>query len=91
LYGEQVYLLIERTWLADQGFRGDGEPPVLTEEVRVETAKCYIQAYEIITGEEFVVSDEPINERIGKALASLFGQKTPGFRRHFALASLSWA
>lgn len=40
-----------RTWLADQGFRGDGDPPALTESVRIEAAKRYIQAFELITGE----------------------------------------
>ena len=51
-----------------QGFLGDGEIPALTDEVRVEAAKRYIQAYELITGEEFVAYDEPIADRLGKAL-----------------------
>lgn len=53
-----------RTWLADQGFRGDGTPPELTDEVRVEAAKRYIQAYELITGQSFCVHEEPILDRI---------------------------
>ncbi len=57
-----------REWLAAQGFRGDGEPPVLPDEVRIEAAKRYIKAYELITGKEFVVSTEPVAERIEKAL-----------------------
>ena len=57
-----------REWLAAQGFRGDGEVPALTDEVRVEAAKRYIHAYELITGEDFVVYDEPIAERVAKAL-----------------------
>jgi phosphoribosylaminoimidazole-succinocarboxamide synthase len=60
-----------REWLAAQGFRGDGEPPVLTDEVRVEAAKRYIQAYELITGQEFVVTDEPVKDRVKRALASV--------------------
>jgi len=60
-----------RTWLADQGFRGDGTPPRLPDEVRIEAAKRYIRAYELITGLEFVVTDEPIEERIRGALAGL--------------------
>ena len=52
----------------DQGFRGDGTPPELTDEVRIEAAKRYIQAYELITGQEFVVYDEPIQDRIKRNL-----------------------
>ena len=58
-----------RTWLAEQGFRGDGEPPVISDPVRIEAAKRYIQAYELITGSEFVVSEEPIAERMERSLA----------------------
>ena len=57
-----------REWLAAQGFRGDGTPPALTDEVRIEAAKRYIQAYEIVTGQEFKPIDEPIKERVQKAL-----------------------
>lgn len=60
-----------RQWLAAQGFTGDGVPPVLTDEVRVEAAKRYIQAYELITGRPFTVSDEPVADRVSKALATL--------------------
>ncbi len=57
-----------REWLAAQGFKGEGEPPVLTDEVRIEAAKRYIQAYETVTGLEFKPIDVPIKERIQKAL-----------------------
>lgn len=60
-----------REWLAAQGFRGEGTPPELTDEVRVEAAKRYMRAYELITGREFVVSDEPVRERIRKTLESV--------------------
>lgn len=60
-----------RTWLADQGFRGDGEPPALPDDVRIEAAKRYMSAYELITGETFVVSDEPVKERVAAALKSM--------------------
>ncbi len=60
-----------RKWLADQGFRGEGEPPVLTDEVRIEAAKRYIQAFEQITGTEFSVTDEPAEERIAKLISTL--------------------
>ena len=57
-----------REWLAAQGFLGDGVPPKLTDEVRVEAAKRYIEAYELITGLDFKVSVAPIGERVRKAL-----------------------
>lgn len=57
-----------REWLAALGFRGDGEPPVLTDEVRVEAAERYIRAYELITGRDFVAYDEPTPERIKRNL-----------------------
>jgi len=57
-----------REWLAAQGFLGDGEPPVLPEEVKVEAAKRYIKAYEMITGQDFIVDETPIAERVEKAL-----------------------
>lgn len=60
-----------REWLAAQGFRGDGVPPPLTEEVRVEAAKRYIAAYELITGQEFVPCEESVQTRINRVLQRL--------------------
>ncbi len=60
-----------REWLAAQGFIGDGEIPALSEEVRVEAAKRYIQAYELITGREFIITDEPIADRVKRVLAEV--------------------
>lgn len=42
-----------RRWLAERGFMGEGEPPAIPDEVRVETAWRYVQAYEAITGSSF--------------------------------------
>lgn len=53
-----------REWLADRGFRGDGEIPEIPEEVRVETARRYIEAYELITGENFEAEVGNVNERL---------------------------
>lgn len=60
-----------REWLAAQGFLGDGEVPALTDEVRIEAAKRYIKAYEQITGQEFVVTDEPIQDRVRRVLKDI--------------------
>lgn len=59
-----------RQWLADQGFRGDGPPPRLPDEVRVEAAKRYIHAYELVTGTAFVPDARPPRERIARALGA---------------------
>ena len=42
-----------RKWLIDRGYMGNGEIPEITDEVRVGTAKRYIDSYENITGEVF--------------------------------------
>ncbi len=57
-----------REWLVSQGFRGEGTPPELTEAVRIEAAKRYIQAYELVTGQKFMVTDEPVAARIANNL-----------------------
>ena len=50
-----------RRTLAEQGYRGDGPPPPLADEVRVEAARRYIELYELITGQPFVPdTEEPI-------------------------------
>jgi phosphoribosylaminoimidazole-succinocarboxamide synthase len=60
-----------REWLVAQGFRGDGPIPVLTDDVRVEAARRYIQAYEIVTGLPFKPIEGPIQERVRQALGKL--------------------
>jgi phosphoribosylaminoimidazole-succinocarboxamide synthase len=42
-----------RTWLVAQGFTGDGVPPKLPDEVRIEVAQRYVETFERITGREF--------------------------------------
>lgn len=43
-----------RRWLMERGFKGEGEPPAIPDTVKVETAWRYVQAFEAITGENFV-------------------------------------
>ncbi|MCP4005961.1 MAG: phosphoribosylaminoimidazolesuccinocarboxamide synthase [bacterium] len=58
-----------RRWLVEQGYRGDGPPPTLPDEVRCEAARRYIEAFESITGRAFEAStDEPI-QRIRRNLS----------------------
>ena len=53
-----------REWLAAQGFRGDGEIPAIPDDVKVETARRYIEAFELITGQPFVAEVGSVLERI---------------------------
>ena len=58
-----------RRWLAgDAHWSGDGPPPVMPDEVRVEAARRYIASYEIVTGERFVPDPRDPIARIAAAL-----------------------
>ena len=57
-----------RRTLADQGYRGDGPPPPLADDVRVEAARRYIQVCELVTGRPFVPDTEEPNARIRRNL-----------------------
>lgn len=62
-----------RLWLANQGYMGEGEMPVITDEVKIETARRYIEAYEKITGQIFQADNcENIENRIKNNLSSYF-------------------
>ena len=60
-----------RRWLVEQGFSGDGTPPKLTDEIRIEAARRYIETYEQLTGRTFEVDPAPpvprLAERLGVA------------------------
>ena len=57
-----------RRWLAEQGFRGEGAPPALPDDVRCEAARRYIEAFERVTGVAFVPDLEPPEPRIRRNL-----------------------
>ncbi|MBN2510435.1 MAG: phosphoribosylaminoimidazolesuccinocarboxamide synthase [Spirochaetales bacterium] len=42
-----------RKWLMDRGWMGDGLPPVIPDDTRIDVAEKYIAAYEGITGRTF--------------------------------------
>ena len=48
------------------GYRGDGAPPEMPEDLIIDLAKRYIAVYEKITGDTFVMFEYPIEERIKK-------------------------
>ena len=39
-----------RQWLLDRGFKGDGQPPEITDDYRVEMSELYLDSYQRITG-----------------------------------------
>ena len=53
-----------RQFLANKGFIGEGEIPEIPDEVKIEAAKRYIKAYEMITGQVFKTEVGDVNERI---------------------------
>ncbi len=61
-----------REWLAERGFIGEGEIPAVPDDVRAETARRYIEAYELITGQAFVAEVGDVHERLKKNLSKYF-------------------
>ena len=57
-----------RRYYTALGYRGEGDPSELPNEVRVGAAKRYVEAFERITGETFVPNTEPPLPRIAKNL-----------------------
>lgn len=52
-----------RRWLAERGFSGEGSVPTIPDSIRVETGWRYIQAYETITGDNFLsIGGDPQSE-----------------------------
>ncbi|MBT3274060.1 MAG: phosphoribosylaminoimidazolesuccinocarboxamide synthase [Spirochaetales bacterium] len=45
-----------RQWLMEKGYMGNGTPPAIPDEVKIEVAWRYVQAYQLITGTDFVPS-----------------------------------
>jgi phosphoribosylaminoimidazole-succinocarboxamide synthase len=58
-----------REWLADKGFVGEGDVPEIPGEIKAETARRYIEAYELITGQEFIAQVGNAGERVAGNLA----------------------
>jgi phosphoribosylaminoimidazole-succinocarboxamide synthase len=60
-----------RRWLANEAkWTGDGPPPDMPAEVRVEAARRYIASYEIVTGKTFVPDTREPVSRIAAALGA---------------------
>ena len=59
-----------REWYAAQGYRGDGDPPVMPVDFIAQVAARYIGAYERLTSMEFVPGALPAAKRIATNLAA---------------------
>ena len=57
-----------RRWLAAQGFTGEGPIPTIPDDVRVEASRRYIEAFETITGTQFVPNIEEPEARMRRNL-----------------------
>ena len=53
-----------RQFLAKQGFVGDGKIPPIPDDIKVEAARRYIKAYEMITGKDFKAEVGDVKGRI---------------------------
>jgi len=53
-----------REYLANKGFTGQGEIPEIPDEIRIEAALRYIQAFELVTGQQFKAKVGDIKQRI---------------------------
>ena len=60
-----------RQWLANKNFIGEGPIPKIPDEIKIEAARRYITAYEMITGKLFEAENENILKRIEGNLRKL--------------------
>lgn len=64
-----------RRWLVEKGWRGEGAPPEIPDDVRCEASRRYIEAFEAVTGRPFEPSTEEPEARIRRNLEVFFGSK----------------
>ena len=57
-----------RLWLGEQGYKGEGTPPELPDNIRCEAARRYIEAFEQVTGRAFEPNTEEPVARIQRNL-----------------------
>lgn len=60
-----------RRWLMDQGFKGDGKPPVIPAEVKAALAERYEQAYRMITGKAFDFNQINVLETLDEVVKNI--------------------
>ncbi len=60
-----------RRWLADEAkWSGDGAPPIMPDDIRLEAARRYIASYELVTGTQFLPDPAEPVARIAAALGA---------------------
>lgn len=57
-----------RRWLMERGYMGEGTPPVIDDEFRIDIAVKYMEAFELITGRKFEAKVGKVVDEIAKAL-----------------------
>ncbi|MDX1994131.1 MAG: phosphoribosylaminoimidazolesuccinocarboxamide synthase [bacterium] len=58
-----------RLWFAAQGYRGEGQPPVMPLSLITQISKRYISMYEFLTGNSFVPAETSYQKRIQQSLS----------------------
>ena len=58
-----------RKWLIDRGFKGEGIPPKLTDDIRIYLSEKYIELYKHLTGNDFQPSIGDVKTRITESLS----------------------
>ena len=53
-----------RQWLIGQGYMGDGAPPPIPDDVRLDLAEVYMQLHERLLGTPFQVPAESVNDTL---------------------------
>ncbi len=53
-----------RKWLLERGYSGEGKPPVISNEIRVQLSERYIELYNKLTGNDFNIQTGSVKERI---------------------------
>mgnify|MGYP001433230773 CR=1 FL=1 len=57
-----------RQWLLEQGFSGDGEIPIITDDIKIMLADRYIELYRTLTGKDFKPAIGNVADRIDENL-----------------------
>ncbi len=57
-----------RRWLSEHGWKGDGAIPTIPDDVKIESARRYIEACETVRGAAFVPNQEPPAARLEQNL-----------------------
>ena len=66
------YIDKSREYYAAHGYRGEGDPFPMPDELALQAAQRYIRAYELLTGERFVPGELPAEARMAKNLRAYF-------------------